>query len=63
MEEREWLKKSVQGILRAKSWKSDTKAVAQRLIASSFFFEKASTDVVESSIEGKSHERERNAHN
>jgi hypothetical protein len=48
----ESLKKSVDSCLRSPSWKMDTKAIASRLIASSFFFEKDYISSTEYSIKG-----------
>lgn len=48
-----WLKDSVTEVLRSSKWKHDTKAIAQRLIATSFFFEKDPNAADESIIQGK----------
>lgn len=53
VDELPWLREAVRGILRTPKWKFETKMVAHRLVASSFFFEKASTDAEENCIQGE----------
>jgi hypothetical protein len=51
----EELKRSVDTCLKSPQWKADTRAVARRLIASSFFFEEDPKFKSEDSIQGNSY--------
>jgi hypothetical protein len=48
------LKGWVKACLQSTRWRNDTRAVANRLIASSFFFEKDPNNATENSIQGNS---------